>query len=60
MGHCVEECPKVCSWFRELGKDKEKETLERRIRLIKCKVLGKVERERKKRDQEKENGEKDN
>jgi len=24
MEHYVEECPKVCSWFRELGKNNEK------------------------------------
>ena len=42
MGHCVEECPKVCSWFRELGKDKEKiwkKLWSEELDSVKCKVL---------------------
>jgi len=47
----MEECPKVCNWFKELGKDKEeiwKKLWSEELDSIKCKVLGKLERERKK------------
>ena len=43
MEYYVEECSKVCSWFRELGKDKEE--IWKKLwneELVKCKVLGKV------------------
>jgi len=52
MEHYVEECPKVCSFlFKELRKNKEeiwKKFCSEELDSIKCKVLGKLERERKK------------
>jgi len=50
MEHYMEECSKVCSWFRELGKDKEeiwKKLWSEELDSIKCKVLGKLEKEKK-------------
>ena len=51
LEHYVEECSKVCSWFRELGKDKEeiwKKFWSEELDSVKCKVLDKLEKERKK------------
>jgi len=51
MKHYVEECPKVCTWFKELGKDKEeiwKKLWSEELESVKCKVLDKLERERRK------------
>ncbi|KYN24322.1 hypothetical protein ALC57_04060 [Trachymyrmex cornetzi] len=61
MEHYVGECQRVSSWFRELGENKEKvwkKLWSDELDSEKCKVLSKLERERKKEIEKKKKGEK--
>ncbi|KYN16911.1 hypothetical protein ALC57_10821 [Trachymyrmex cornetzi] len=51
MEHYVEECQRTSSWFKELGENKEKiwkQLWSEDLDAEKCKVLSKLDRERKK------------
>ena len=51
MEHYMEECKKVCSWFRDLGEDKEeiwKKLWSEELDSEKYKVLSNLKREREK------------
>lgn len=57
----MKECQRVCSWFKVPGKDKEeiwKKLWSEELDLEKCKVLGKLDRERKKEIKKKKTEEK--
>ncbi|KYN42336.1 hypothetical protein ALC56_03474 [Trachymyrmex septentrionalis] len=51
MEHYVEECQKVCSWFRDLREDKEeiwRKLWSEDLDSEKCKILNKLKREKEK------------